>query len=169
MIHSKFFYSSIPSFEKDIVFGCGKVPISTKGYFNLDYTILDVKLTTTFLVVDSLPEDVILGFPWFEQQLAVIDTTRKCIYFGTEQRRTIYYLQKSDQQLPQNITFALDHVDPDYKLDFKKMLVQFQDVFIDTLRQPITRTVKHDIRLSSDKIVNIKPYSMNDRKKTNFE
>lgn len=122
-------------------------------------------MTTTFLVVDSLPEDVILGFPWFEQQLAVIDTTRKCIYFGTEQRRTIYYLQKSDQQLPQNITFALDHVDPDYKLDFKKMLVQFQDVFIDTLRQPITRTVKHDIRLSSDKIVNIKPYSMNDRKK----
>lgn len=117
------------------------------------------------MAVENLHEDVILGFSWIQEQGVVFDSMRKCVYFAIENRKTAYFGPPILPKTVNNVCFELSHIPPEYKNKFQNLLGDFKDNFSDTT-QPITRTVKHDIKLISNKIIKIKPYPINDRKKT---
>lgn len=165
LINSSFIHTYYPSFQKSLKFGCGPISVGTKGSLELEYQILDISLTSTFLVIDNLQEDMILGFPWIQEQHVVFDGLRQCLYFGRNVRRTVYTLPSPCQTNQIDIAFDLDHLQPQLQSEYRNVLSNFSHLFSDTLQQPVTRTVQHDLRLTSDKIVKVKPYPLSDHKK----
>ncbi|KAJ8951407.1 hypothetical protein NQ314_007678 [Rhamnusium bicolor] len=62
-------------------------------------------------------------------------------------------------------SFPLERLDSQLHNEYYDILYEFSHLFDESSDQPITRTVNHDIRVTSTTVVKVKPYPLSERKK----
>lgn len=135
--------------------------IQLLGYVRLNFCIHKQKFESRFAVVENLEHPMLLGREFLIQEEVTLDFKRRCMYVGRRERLTAYWGSTAMQSVEEAVLPDFAGV-PDPAVSLVK---EFSDLFEIGLKQPTTRTTKHVIRLTSDKIVHRACYPMNPTKK----
>lgn len=143
--------------------------MTTTGAGLVKARLQDVEIDIPVLIAPNLREELILGFPWFNSQAAVIDLQRKCIHIGNSDRRTIYFspIQPTMPEAPPNVdeTAILSTIPPNHRDMMQRTLRDFKELFSTSHRPNRTTATKHTIRLRDTKPCRVPPYRYSPEKK----
>jgi hypothetical protein len=146
-----------------------RTTIETSGFFvNSLHVGEHTYENVTFLVVDELRDDVILGLQWLRDSRATMDFTLGCVHHGVTDRSTSYWNREcpwSDNiDVPE--TAKLNHGFPSsYAHNFRDIVREFASVFREQSATATVRVVTHTIRLNKDEPFRIRPYHLSEDKK----
>jgi hypothetical protein len=137
-----------------------------EGTQELRCTLGKVHFQSKFLVVDRLVETVVLGYEFMQQHQVCIDTRRQCMYFGTDDRSTVFFKTGSSnttgdnrlQSLRKRLTSITAHASPlaeraeknfpeELRPKIHRLLDEFKSLFDMEDTSTTTTTTKHHIRL----------------------
>lgn len=122
--------------------------------------------TVNLYSVPDLEADLILGYPWLEDQHAVIDVHRKCIHLGLRDRRTAYWCEPPTLEDVSIHLGEVHHEAPAGQADtLEKLLNQNKVIFRTGTQLQQTMTVEHHIELRDTKPFRIPPYRYSEEKK----
>lgn len=116
----------------------------------------------SFLVVHNLGPSLILGMDFMVAQVATLDLNRGCLYIGRQLRETIHWTTTTSQPIGSG---ALPDLSPKHPPELRQLLEEFRDLFEVGFSQSTTRSTRHRIQLTSDKVVNKRCYPMTPAKK----
>lgn len=152
-----------PSEVKSVSLADPTLTLKPLGQVEMQYVIGNNNYQSSFLVVPSLSEDIILGEPWLVEQQAIIDKHRQCLHFGTEQRQTIFFQPK-----PRISTNVLKGQFANLELpndDYMKLLEEFQEVYDENATSMRTRSTQHVIRLKEEQPFRLRSYRLSEDKR----
>ena len=95
---------------------------------------------------NDLRDTAILGFDFLESQNAIIDTTRKCLYVGQQQRTAVHFSAGKSNQAP---TTPLTPAEINHGFDAKhlhnlnRLLTDFPSVFNNDHTPATTLSARH--------------------------
>jgi hypothetical protein len=146
-----------------------RTTIETSGFFvNSLHVGEHTYENVTFLVVDELRDDVILGLQWLRDSRATMDFTLGCVHHGVTDRSTSYWNREcpwsDNTDVPE--TAKLNHGFPSsYAHNFRDIVREFASVFREQSATATVRVVTHTIRLNKDEPFRIRPYHLSEDKK----
>lgn len=151
--------------QQNLQLACGSHTISTNGEVKIALTIDDVYINTTCQSIQELNEEIILGAPFLQNEEVIIDFKRKCLHFGTKQRKTVYWeMGRLTNQPSQTIPTTLN-IPSELRKQLLPVLQAYGHLFTDTPMQRTTLSTKHSIRIKEQRIINQRPYPMTPTKK----
>ncbi|KAJ8929602.1 hypothetical protein NQ314_017709 [Rhamnusium bicolor] len=136
---------------KKIQLACGTTEVITHGETEIPIRIGPETLPVKFQVITGLNEPIILGTPFLHQYHIFIDFQRKCLHFGVQQRRTIYWDAVKRPSREQATSPPELRIPETHQALFKPILEEFVDLFQENPSQPTTATTKHTIVLTEKK------------------
>jgi hypothetical protein len=146
-----------------------RTTIETSGLFvNSLYVGENTYENVTFLVVDELRDDVILGLQWLRDSRATMDFTLGCVHHGVTDRTTSYWNRECPWSDNTDVseTAKLNHGFPSsYAHNFRDIVREFASVFREQSATATVRVVTHTIRLNKDEPFRIRPYHLSEDKK----
>jgi transposase InsO family protein len=135
-------------------------------------------------VVDRLVETVVLGYEFMQQHQVCIDIRRQCMYFGTDDRSTVFFKTGSSnttgdnrlQSLRKGLTSITAPASPlaeraeknfpeELRPKIHRLLDEFKSLFDMEDTSTTTTTTKHHIRLKDATPFRLRPYRYSDEKK----
>jgi hypothetical protein len=129
-----------------------------------DQTYEDV----TFLVVDELRDDVILGLQWLRDSRATMDFTLGCVQHGVTGRHTTYWNRErpfsANTDVPETV-IPSHGFPPSCAREFRDIVHEFASVLNEQGATATVRVVTHVIRLIKDEPFRIRPYHLSEDKK----
>jgi hypothetical protein len=129
-----------------------------------DQTYEDV----TFLVVDELRDDVILGLQWLRDSRATMDFTLGCVHHGVTSRHTTYWNRErpfsANTGVPETV-IPSHGFPPSCAREFRDIVREFASVLNEQGATATVRVVTHVIRLIKDEPFRIRPYHLSEDKK----
>lgn len=156
----------ISSKTKKVSYATSNHVATTLGTCTVPLVIEGRVFITECQVIEELREELILGFPWMEQQEALIDTSRKCIYLGHSPRVITHWrgarIQRENIQKP--LTLTDEQLGPERPEELREVLQEFACIFHEELTQPTTKTVTHRINLTDSSPVRLRPYKYSPKK-----
>jgi hypothetical protein len=159
-----------------------------EGTQELRCTLGKVHFQFKFLVVDRLVETVVLGYEFMQQHQVCIDTRRQCMYFGTDDRSTVFFKTGSSnttgdnrlQSLRKGLTSITAPASPlaeraeknfpeELRPKIHRLFDEFKSLFDMEDTSTTTTTTKHHIRLKDATPFRLRPYRYSDEKKKNIQ
>lgn len=132
--------------------GTAKVEIQIEKFIN----------TVEVVIVDNLVEEVILGYPWLKCNNMLMDLANECIYIGEAPRQAIYRRQLAPAQ---GIDAAFEEKLQGLQESIREILLEYQDLFTNNVKQSTTRAAQHTIILKRNEIIKQKPYKYSPEKR----
>lgn len=142
------------------------ITMRAAGPFLASLQLGGYRQTVSVFVMHEMAEDLILGQDWFVQTAATIDYQNRCIYFGTQQRVTLYWdkpLGVAPTLTP--LDFSNADIGSTRSDQYMAILRDFADVFQESARQPTTRLAQHAIRLKDPTPFKIRRYQYSQAKR----
>lgn len=136
-----------------------------QGEASIEITTGQETSSSTYYVVPSLREELILGRPWLKEQHACLDFEAGRILYGTKKRHIQFWEQKPST-LSQEIIMPpeIDTVPSDYQQPLCKLINTYKTVFQEATPPTQTNATEHHIQLTDKKPVTCKPYRYSSEK-----
>lgn len=136
------------------------------GTTKVTFAINGTSHQANMLVSPSLNADVILGCDWLVRENAVCDFRRGCVYYGTQERTTTYWLSRPAEETTATDWADLRHGFAGPHADrFKRLLSEFEELFNPAAPMTTTPATRHEIRLTDPRPVSVRPYRLSPEKK----
>lgn len=152
--------------SKQVTLACTETEVLSSGTIDVSFLINDHAQEAEMMVIPNLVECAILGYPWLKTEKVIIDYERRCIYYGSKERHTIFWysgpMQVNQNKWIEELSIGMPE---DYRQRYLQVLKDFHEVFDDSPQQTVTRTTKHEIRLKDDVPVRVKQYKLPETKK----
>lgn len=163
IISSALVPTSLVTFRpQKLALACQGFEILTKGTCDLNVQIGSQFYVISFVVVENLGENILIGHPFLLNEKVIIDYGRSCLYIGKTNRQTLYWLPRV-KSIPSKI--ELPKLSDDAPLELNRLLHEFSSLFEVNLQQPTTRSTMHRIVLKENKIIRKKCYPFSPSKK----
>ena len=145
----------------------------TSGETHLRFSVQGRDFEAQLLIAPQIRQSLILGLPWLEEEQGILDLTRNVLYLGQKDRVTIPLIRVPRRQTrTPTINEGLvkhgltgQHLEP-----LLKLLRQHAEVFIPLCQGlPQTRTIHHEIRVTSEQPFRLPSYRYSDQKRALIE
>lgn len=154
--------------HSELLLGDELAKLTVSGPIITNFDLAGESMKANFYIAEKLRESIILGQEWLLEEEVTCDFRRKCIHFGRKRRRTAYFVHcrhpKQANSAPTLATTANGFPETQAE-NFQQLLEEFGDVFNEEGPPHVTSTVEHNISLTSDRPVYVRPYRYSQEKK----
>ena len=145
----------------------------TSGECLIPISIQGKEFTIKFLVTHQLRHSLILRLPWLETELAILNLTRHVLYVGHDTRVTIPLVRAPQQRkwAPLfNATMVKHGLASPQQETLLKLLQTHAEIFSPLCQGlPQTRTIQHEIRVTTDQPFRLPSYRYPEQKRAIIE
>lgn len=132
-------------------------------------TIGNSKFDLELAILSDLSENIIIGKPFLVQEKCLLDFSNSCLILGNLGRESISFVRYGNKITNTSTSILINHVNQDFpenlEKQFQQILDKYAKVFDNSIPLKQTNAMEHDIKLKSDKIINLKQYKVSDIKK----
>lgn len=137
------------------------------GSITINVDIQDRDHSITFLVAPRLVVPMLLGYPWLREQNSIIDVTQNVVFLG-KQDRSIIPIMAADCKPRSQVKIDFEKVQHGFPTGcqdkFALLIDKFANVFDSPKVMNQTCSIKHEITLTEEKVINVTPYRYSKKK-----